>query len=71
MLHFQYAVLGFLILVVESQHTEADDVPKALPEEFVLDLYENYKEAVGDAHGENLYVLLKSLVLYKSILVKS
>lgn len=60
MLHFQYTVLGFLILFVESQCTEEDNVPKVLPEEFVLDLYEKYKEAFEDGHGENLYVFTGS-----------
>lgn len=54
MLHFQYTVLGFLILIVKSQYTEEDNLPKVLPEEFVLDLYEKYKEAVEEGRGENL-----------------
>lgn len=65
MLHFQYTVLGFLILIVDSQCTEDDDVAKDLPEEFVLDLYKKYKEAVEEGHGENFYVLLPKLLLYK------
>lgn len=56
MLHFQYTVLGFFILIVDGQYTDEDDVPKALPDEVVLDLYKKYKEAVDDGHGENLYV---------------
>lgn len=56
MLHFQYAVLGFLILFVECQYTKEDDI-HVLPEELVLDLYEKYKEAVEEGHGENLYVI--------------
>lgn len=71
MLHLQFTVLGFLILSVDSQYMEEHDVPKALPEQFVLDLYTKYKEAVEDGLGENLYFFFILLAYCKSIQAKN
>lgn len=47
-----------------------DEVPKSLPEEFILDLYEKYKEAVEEGDdGENSYFLIDVIALILKCIV--